>query len=638
MDRNNLIGTLLLGLLLIAFFYVQRPSAEQQKEQQRIADSLRQEQILADSSNNVISQTAALQEVEAVPDSVQQKRLKDRYGSFADVMHGEEKEVRIENDKMEVVFTNKGGRIKEVWLKNHFKWQKQDTSKTYEKVPLKLLDDEKNKFEYILPIASQRGQASTAEFFFTPKKISNGIEFTAAVPGGGKIVQTYAFSEREFDMDYSVDFSGTGQLLRSNEPIRLRWVNRLKKLEKNATYEATMSTVYYHTDDDAEHCSCTGSDEENVEDPIRWVANTQQFFTSALISKNQQFKKGNFSTITVDDLKESGDHLKTVIADLELPDGDKHEFSFFIGPNKFNLLKSYDIELESVVPFGWSIFGTINRYVIRPLFNFFFNILGNAGIAILVLTVIVKLVLYPLTYKMLHSSAKMAALKPEIAKLKEKVGDDQQKLSMEQMKLYRTTGVNPLGGCMPMVLQMPIWFALYRFFPASFEFRQRSFLWADDLSAFDSIYNFGDIGIISSIYGDHISLFTILWAATTILYTWYNMKYTGMGMQMGGGGANMKMMKYMQYAMPVMFLVFFNNYASGLTCYLFFSNVFNIAQTFLTKEYILDNEKIRSQLESNKAKPKKKGKFQERLEQALKEQQAKTAQKDKKGGKSKKKK
>ena len=244
------------------------------------------------------------------------------------------------------------------------------------------------------------------------------------------------------------------------------------------------------------------------------------------------------------------------------------------------------MSLEDVIPYGWSIFGTINRWVIRPIFTFLSGFIGSKGIVILLLTLIVKLVLYPLTYKMLYSQSKMAALKPQIANMKEKYKNDQQKQQMETMKLYREFGVNPLGGCFPIFLQMPIWFALYRFFPAALEFRQASFLWATDLSSYDVFARIPEIPF----YGSHISMFTLLWAVTTVIYTYYNARH----MDFSAGGANAKMMKYMQYGMPVMFLFFFNNFASGLTCYLLFSNIFNIAQTLITKNYIINQDKIKA--------------------------------------------
>jgi len=295
---------------------------------------------------------------------------------------------------------------------------------------------------------------------------------------------------------------------------------------------------------------------------------------------------------------------------LDLVANESIETSIYIGPNEFENLRQFDNKLEEIIPFGRSLFGSINRWIIRPAFNWLSKFISVKGIVIIVLIFILKMILYPLMYKMLHSQAKMGLLKPEIAALKTKYPDDQQKVQMETMKMYREFGVSPLGGCMPMILQMPIWYALFRFFPASITFRQESFLWATDLSSYDVI---AYLPFEIPAFGSHISLFTILWALTTIIYSYYNMRH----MDMSANPA----MKYVQYFMPITFLFFFNSYASGLTVYMFFSNVFNIAQTIITKKFVFKDEKLRAELDANKNKPKKKGGFQNRLEEAMKQQQ-----------------
>ena len=279
--------------------------------------------------------------------------------------------------------------------------------------------------------------------------------------------------------------------------------------------------------------------------------------------------------------------------------------------------------LEDIIPFGSSIFGTINRWLIRPSFAFLNSFISSKGIAIIVMTLLVKLLLFPLTYKMVYSQQKMAALKPRMAKMKEKHGDDQQAVQMETMKMYREYGVNPLGGCLPIAAQMPIWFALFRFFPASIEFRQAPFLWAHDLSSFDV---FAWLPFEIPFYGMHVSMFTLLYAVSMILYTVYNSKQ--MDMSAMGGGQQQQMMMYMQYFMPVMFLFFFNNYAAGLTTYMFTSNMMNVSQMIFTKKVLINKDKIEQELTASKAKPKKKGGFGERLAEAMKEQQKIQAQKD----------
>ena len=377
-------------------------------------------------------------------------------------------------------------------------------------------------------------------------------------------------------------------------------------------------------EESVEHCSCTGTDQEQVDDQrLKWVSNTNQFFNSTLIAETG-FQSGSFETEVLD---LEADDLKKLHSRLAVPYGESTSFDmdFYIGPNEFERLASYGLDLQDVVPFGRSIFGTVNRWVIRPIFSFLSKFIGSKGIVILMLTLIVKLLLYPLTYRMLYSQSKMGALKPHLANLKEKFKDDPQKQQMETMKIYQEFGVNPLGGCLPVVAQMPIWFALYRFFPASIEFRQESFLWATDLSSYDVAFS---LPTEIPFYGDHVSMFTILWAITTVIYTYYNTRHMDMSVNPA--------MKYMQYFMPIMFLFFFNSFASGLTCYLLFSNLLNITQTIVTKNYLIDNEKLSRELEAYRSKPKKKKKgFQARLEAALKEQQRQQAERDTKNKKKK---
>ena len=346
---------------------------------------------------------------------------------------------------------------------------------------------------------------------------------------------------------------------------------------------------------------------------LEWVSNLNQFFNTTFIAA-QPFEAGK---LTVKQGEQTDPFLKKTESELQMPaafaQGAPFNMTIYSGPNDFEALRSFDNDMEDLVQFGSSIMGTINRWIIRPIFKFLGSFISSPGIVILLLTLIVKLALFPLTYKMIYSQSKMAGLKPQLEKLKAKHGDDQQKIQMETMALYREFGVNPLGGCLPMLLQMPIWFALYRFFPAALEFRQAPFLWATDLSSYDAFITFPfNIPFL----GHHLSLFTVLWTVTTLLYTWYNFKMVDTTSTM-----NNPMMKYMQYIMPVMFMFFFNSFASGLTVYLVFSNLVNIAQTLITKNYLIDEEKIQRQLHAFKEKPKKKGGFQERLNQMMQEQQ-----------------
>lgn len=399
---------------------------------------------------------------------------------------------------------------------------------------------------------------------------------------------------------------------RGNNKLKFRWHHYLDRVELNTKFEKYYSTVYFkETGEGSDYCNCRSDDSETVENKLDWISHVNQFFNTSIISKNKKMENGSFETVATED---DNPDLKLIKSEVEYSldylASESIESSIYIGPNEFNRLVTYDNTLEQIIPFGRSIFGSINRWIIRPSFNWLSKFIGSKGVVIIILIFIIKMLLYPLMYKMLHSQAKMGALKPKIAELREKNPDDKQKVQMDTMKLYREYGVSPLGGCMPMVIQMPIWYALFRFFPASITFRQESFLWATDLSSFDVIAR---LPFEIPAFGSHISLFTILWAVTTIIYSYYNMRH----MDMSANPA----MKYVQYFMPITFLFFFNTYASGLTVYMFFSNMFNIAQTVITKKFVFDDDKIRAELDVQKNKPKKKGGFQSRLEEAMKQQQ-----------------
>ncbi|MEM9885030.1 MAG: membrane protein insertase YidC [Bacteroidota bacterium] len=617
MDRNTIIGFGLIFLLLLGMQFFQNKNRLAVEAEQRVQDSIAQVEYMQDSIAKAVVAKEENSEKDAnqiLLDSLQRLQQAQSFGSFANAASGIEKEVTLENDLMKVTFSNKGGKIKNVLLKEYFKMGPVEEGENKE--PLYLLENEKNKFEYSLPLLTG-ANISSDDLFFDVEKSGNSIVFRARVTGGQFFEQKYSLEDGTYAMDYDLKFNNLDNVLaRDIENISLEWVNYLDKIERNVDYERRMSSVYFKTvGDDTDYCNCNKADTENLEEAISWVAHSNQFFNSALLSKETAFTSGIMETAETD----RGDevpYLKKLRSELNIPYGElKEGFSmqFYIGPKEYDRLAAFDNELQYTVPFGISIFGTVNRYVVRPLFGFLLSFISSKGIVILVLTLIVKLILFPLTYKMLYSQSKMAALKPQISKVRDKHKDDAQQQQVETMKMYREFGVNPLGGCLPMVLQMPIWFALYRFFPASIEFRQANFLWANDLSSFDV---FARLPFEIPFYGTHVSLFTLLWAIATLAYTIYNSRNIDMS------AVNNPAMKYMQYFMPIMFIFFFNNFASGLTCYLLFSSIFNILQTVLTKNVIINQDKVKKELEAYKKKPKKKGGFQERLEQAMKQQQA----------------
>jgi len=610
MDNTQRTGLLLIFLVLIAYYWYSAPTEAEMERHQFVQDSLAQVKILEEQGTPVKKIEEPIIEK---TDSVALSRLNSQHGPFGSAMVGQNQEASLENQFLKLTFASKGGKIKSAELKEHFKIT-EDENKIQSKSPLLMLEDEKNKFEYLIPTRSH-GIVSTEKLNFVPKVDGNTITMTANLQGGQTIVQKYVLQDSSYKIDHAIQFNGLEQLVDPQNPkLKFRWHNYLDKLELNKNFEKYYTTVYFkESGESSDYCNCRSDDiEEKNESPIEWISHVNQFFNTTVIAKNKKFENGRFETVA---LESDAEDLKLIKTEADIPldlvSNESLEYSLYIGPNEFNNLRTYNNKLEEIIPFGRSIFGSINRWVIRPAFNFLSRFIGSKGVVIIVLIFILKMLLYPLMYKMLHSQAKMGLLKPDIAGIKEKYPDDSQKVQVETMKMYREYGVSPLGGCMPMLLQMPIWYALFRFFPASITFRQESFLWATDLSSYDA---FMHLPFSIPAFGSHISLFTILWAVTTIIYSYYNMKH----MDMSANPA----MKYIQYFMPVTFLFFFNTYASGLTCYMFFSNMFNIMQTVITKKFVFNDDKLRKELEEHKSKPKKAGGFGSRLEEAMKQQQS----------------
>ena len=605
MERNHILGFILIFGILLAWTIFNSPSKEEMAAMKERQDSLNRTEIVKDSiAGAKILESTQTQQLDSAT-------LAQKYGAFASAVSGTNEKIRLENEFFIVDFESRGGKITGVELKDYKKIIVDSTNKKLEvKIPLRLLEDPKNVWDISLPGA--QGDLHTADLNFVPQVTGNKVVFTAVGHTGERIIQEYELTGKPYEIKYNIIAQTVGGSS-TNKTAQLTWVNYLDKIERNHQFERGFSTVYFKENTESvDYCNCRKSAQENLsQQPVKWFSHSNQFFNSSLIA-TESFNGGVFTTNMFD---EEAEDLKSTSAVVGIPvtsNGVSSAMTMYIGPNDFENLRSYNVEMEDIIPFGRSIFGSINRWVIRPLFNFLLGFIGSEGIVILVLTLLVKLALFPLSFKMLQSQAKMAALKPQMAGLREKHKDDLQKQQMETMKVYREYGVNPLGGCFPVVLQMPVWFALYRFFPASIEFRQASFLWATDLSSYDVFWTlpfeipFG--------FGSHVSMLTLLWTVSTLVYTYYNMQNMDMG--------NMNpMLKYMQYLMPVMFLVFFNSYASGLTLYLLYSNLLNIAQTLGAKRFLFDEDKIMEGLNKNKAKPKKEGGFQSRLEQAMKEQQ-----------------
>ena len=594
MDKNTVTGLVLIFLLIVLWQNFFSPIPEPIDSNKELNETLE--------NNEEISTTQIVE-----PTTNSNETLKKESENQDSIV--KEEIVVLENEVLKIEFSTIGGVIKNVTLKN---FEKKLTIDGIEQTSLvSLLGDNNNSFDYV--IRNTNGTIHTKDIHF---KIINQTDtevvFGISNQDGFSFVQRYALNQ-DYLVNYSIEGSDD-----ENTSIQLNWTNFMDRIEDNTRVEKNYTTINYKPiEGSPKTCSTMGDDQEDADGlPLKWIAQTNQFFNATLIAQNR-FENANME---IKVLEEDDEHLKKFDISLQFPNSGRHDFQYYIGPNEFERLYDLGDGLQEIIPFGWSFFGSINRWVIRPIFNFLSSLIGSKGIVILILTFIVKAILFPLTYRMLYSQSKMAALKPQIEQLKAKFKSDPQQQQVETMKMYREFGVNPLGGCLPMLAQMPIWFALYRFFPASIEFRQAPFLWATDLSSYDVIARlpfevpFG--------FGSHLSLFTLLWAITTLIYTYFNTK----DMDMSANPA----MKYMQYIMPLFFLGFFNSYASGLTAYLLFSNVINIGQTVVTKKFVIDHDKIKTKLEANKAKPKKKSGFQARLENALKEQQKIQSQRAKK--------
>jgi len=596
-----MIGLGLIFLLLIGYFYINQPSEKELAIQKRYADSIATVKKLT-----IAKETEEKRFKELQKDSINSTALKDtglllaKFGGFASQAFGTESETVIDNKELKITFSNKGGRIKQVQLKNY---------KTDSKKPLLLLDT-KNSENY-LEFQTNNNPVKTNEFYWELKPIENNrVVYRLSWSADQYIEHIYTLQPDGFNVDYKIKTVGLNKIVRPNTLFLMHWDNDVPLQERDIEKEKALSTFYFkYPDETADYISETKFEILDLKDKTEWVSFKQQFFNTTIMSKDG-FKKGS---ILKTESPKSEKNIKHLTANLELPYGGEAEktfdIKFYFGPNQYKTLKAQDVGLDKIIPLGWGIFGWINRFMIIPIFNFLQGFLSNYGIIILLLTLIIKTLLLPLVFKSYKSTAKMRLLKPEMDEIKERNKDNMQAVQMENLALYKKAGVNPLGGCLPMLLQMPILVAVFQFVPSAFEFRQQAFLWADDLSIYDSIWNFGKLPIIDSIYGDHVSLFTLLMTISTLIYTRMNNQLTGVNEQM----------KYISYLMPILFLGFFNKYAAALTYYYFLSNVVTFTQQWAIKKFV-DEDKLKAQIHEarNKKGEVKKSAFQKRLEEMAK--------------------
>ncbi|WP_165042113.1 membrane protein insertase YidC [Dysgonomonas sp. ZJ709] len=648
MDKNTIIGFALIAAVLIGFSVLSKPSAEElAKEREQIRrDSIEYaqttrdaEQRNASSSNSVKAKDKGADDFFAVTAPVQNDSVAvaanvDSLNTVVDTTLVEQI-ITLENEKVKVSFSTKGGQMVKAQLKGYNRF---DNDSLY------LFNQDSN---LDLLLTNKNGKVlRTGDLIFTPvpAKDKESLIMRYAYANDQYIDFIYMLSEDDYMMKYDINVVGLQPMLAREKAdlFELRWSQKMRRQEKSLKNEQRYSHVYYkYMASDVEELSADKNESKEVKEPTKWIAFKNQFFASILIADDRiEVAQLDSKVLTSEDYLKACEAILYVPATVDINAGTMHAgFSYYLGPMSYSHLKEYDanikdvnqqLDLDKLVPLGWALFRWVNQYFVIPLFNMLKSTGLSIGIVILLLTLIVKLIISPLTYKSFMSSAKMRVLRPQVEELNAKYPKPEQATEKQQavMALYSRAGANPMSGCIPMLLQMPILIALFQFFPNAIELRHQSFLWAPDLSTYDAIIEWSNpIWII----GNHISLFCILMTITNIVYTKFNMEATNTGQQQMPG------MKWMMYLMPIVFFFVLNDYPSGLTYYYFISLLITILLT-LAFRFAINEDKVLAKLEANKAKPKKKSGFMARLEEAQRLQQQQAKGNAKKGAANKKKK
>ena len=653
-DKKTIIGLVLIFAVFGVWMYVSQPSEEErakikQKQDSAIAASMRAEQeaekaerLSEDAEKKEQADIKQLAQAAEGNDSLAteaRRILSNQFGAFSEAALNKEQHLTIENELLKADLTSLGANIEQVTLKEY---------KTYHKDSVRFFTENGNSYGLNLSIGSKvlRTNELNFEVFVNDKPYTGGKKLSVKgkdslvvsmrlyadadtlTRNRGYLEYRYTLRGDDYRIGYSIITNNLEKVITDRNTLEFVWNSKLRLKEKDGNVERKNSSIYYLLKDEVEYLKENGSDDQKEENgiPIKWVSFKQQFFSTALIAESSNdFAYAKMQTIT-----EKGQHdkyLRTMKADLNIPfDGDKEYFkydmNFFFGPNKYSVVSDYNIDMEQIIPLGWGFFllHWINRFVVLPVFNFLQQFGWSMGIIILVLTILVKLVLFPLAYKSYSSSAKMRVIAPEVQKINEKYPKQEQAMQKQQaiMNLYKRAGINPMAGCLPMLLQFPILVAMFRFFPASIELRQQSFLWADDLSSYDSIL---DLPFNIPFYGAHISLFCLLMTVAQIFYTRITMKQQPQNNSMPG-------MKFMMYFMPVMMLFILNSQSAALNYYYLISLCITFIQMFAIQKSI-NGEKVLKRLEANSKKPLKKSKWQQRIEALEKQNQALMAERQK---------
>ncbi len=649
LDKNTIIGFILIFAVMFGFSYLNKPSEEQLEAQRRQADSIAQvqrdrEQVeqqareLQEASENV-SIDNETGEVYTNQDSVRYQRLKSTYGDFALSVEGEESFITLENDNIILTLSNKGGRVYSVRLKDYNDYKDFEAGKD---TPICLFDGDEADFGLSFYLFDAKTITTNQLYFETIQDSDKSARMRLKTDDGDGYID---FIYTLHDDDYLVDFSILPHNMENifapaTQNLTINWNQKVRQQEKGRSFEERYAYLMYKLlNDDVEKLSEGKNDKKDESSKIKWIGYKDQFFSSVLIAENS-FDVTKLTSVKYEDKNDP--YLKEYNTISNLAYNPKAtasiNFTYFFGPNKYSMLKGYDkdkfegqdLKLEKLVPMGWSWLRPINKYIVIPIFDWLISFGMNLGIAIFILTLIIKLGLFPLVYKSFMSSAKMRVLKPQIEVINEKFPGQEQAMQRQQqtMALYKQAGVNPMAGCLPLLLQMPFLIALFWFFPSAIELRHQSFLWVPDLSTYDAIISWdANIPFISWALGNHISLFCLLFTIINIVFQKFNMEATG------GGQQQMPGMKMMMYLMPVMMFFFLNSYPSGLNYYYLISTLITVLQTIIFR-MVVNEDKVLAKLEANKKKsaknPKKKSGFMARLEEAQRQQQARLKEQQKK--------
>ena len=616
MDKNQITGIILMVVLYVGYIWYSTPSEEERNaaiaEQERLVEEARKDSLLL--VEEEAFQATLRQEEASAPSTADTEamdpKLEQRFGSLAMAAVGQDQTFELGNENLTVQFTSRGGTPYVALLPKYNRYGTEE--------PVTLWEPDQSEASVLFDFNEVNRPLSLNEFHFeVERQTKDALVLVASNDAGKSIRWQHTLIGNSLDSDLS--FEGFGYDL--GDEFALAWTAQGVTNEKGLEWERQHSSIYYKEDDRGRNYLSDGrADEFEAETALEWVAFKQNFF-SAIVSTPEGFLAGSKLTTTVPEEDSTVTMQYAALLPFEATEMGGQSgatLNFYFGPNEQNTLVATGwTEVDRIIDYGWWIFGWVNRNAILPLYQFLSQHFVSAGIIILIITLIIKLALTPITWKNFMSSAKMRVLRPEIDALTEKHGDDAMGKQQATMALYRQTGVNPLAGCLPGLLQMPILYAMFRFFPANIDMRGQSFLWADDLGAFDSIL---DLPFSIPFYGAHVSGFTILMAASTFFYMRMTMANQPPQPQQPG----MPNMKVIQQMFPFMMLFFFNRFASGLSLYYLAANIISMGQMLAIKAFLIDEDKIRAKIEENKAKPKKKSGFQERLEQMQKEQAAKT--------------